>query len=260
MLLNKQSNYVYYYFGARYLDPRTSRWLSTDPAMGDYIPSAPINDEAKKRNGNLPGMGGVFNTLNLHTYHYSFNNPIKYIDPNGETGSFPDGSPEQNEQWEKIQNARLDTVQILIERNSEPGLFNYTISIQISGRTIFQAPVQSEADILDPRLTDVYHGQTLDEGIYTGKLMEQSASYKNPILLKEPDFLIHPNEYTADRKVRLNFATNISNGPFRRNVSAGCQVMSVENFNEMIDTLKQLGFTHKGRDTIPVIIMNRSNN
>jgi RHS repeat-associated protein len=27
-----------YYYGARYLDPRTSRWLSTDPAMGEYVP------------------------------------------------------------------------------------------------------------------------------------------------------------------------------------------------------------------------------
>ena len=43
--------------GAQYLDPKTSRWLSGDPAMGEYIPLAPINDEAKKRNGNLPGMG-----------------------------------------------------------------------------------------------------------------------------------------------------------------------------------------------------------
>ena len=35
-----------YYYGARYLDPRTSRWISGDPAMGEYIPQAPINDEA----------------------------------------------------------------------------------------------------------------------------------------------------------------------------------------------------------------------
>jgi len=73
----------YYYFGARYLDPKTSRWISVDPAMGEYIPSAPVNDEAKKRNGNLPGQGGVFNFVNLHVYHYAGNNPVKYVDPDG---------------------------------------------------------------------------------------------------------------------------------------------------------------------------------
>ena len=73
------------YYGARYLDPKTSRWISADPAMGDYIPGAPINDEVRKRNGNLPGMGGVFNVVNLHTYHYAGNNPVKYTDPDGET-------------------------------------------------------------------------------------------------------------------------------------------------------------------------------
>ena len=71
------------YYGARYLDPKYSRWLSGDPALGDYIPKAPIDDEAKKHNENLPGMGGVFNVVNLHLYHYAGNNPVKYTDPMG---------------------------------------------------------------------------------------------------------------------------------------------------------------------------------
>ena len=72
-----------YYYGARYLDPKYSRWLSGDPALNDYIPKAPIDDEAKKHNENLPGMGGVYNTVNLHLYHYAGNNPVKYTDPDG---------------------------------------------------------------------------------------------------------------------------------------------------------------------------------
>ena len=57
--------------------------MSTAPALSDYIPLAPVNAEAKKHNRNLPGMGGIFNTVNMHLYHYAGNNPVKYTDPDG---------------------------------------------------------------------------------------------------------------------------------------------------------------------------------
>lgn len=73
-----------YNFGARMFDPRTSRWLSVDPAMYqmDFIPVAPNSDTARRHNENLPN-GGVFFTLNLHVFNYSNNNPLKYKDPDG---------------------------------------------------------------------------------------------------------------------------------------------------------------------------------
>ena len=66
-----------YAFPARNYDPRTSRWLSADPALGNYLPSpgqSPMD---------LPGMGGVFTSVNLQPYHYAGNNPLKYHDPTG---------------------------------------------------------------------------------------------------------------------------------------------------------------------------------
>ena len=58
-------------------------WISTDPALGEYIPQAPVNDEIRKNNQNLPGMGGIFNHINSNLYHYAGNNPVKYTDPDG---------------------------------------------------------------------------------------------------------------------------------------------------------------------------------
>ena len=57
--------------GARYLDPKYSRWISTDPALGEYM------------SGSDAGCGGVYNSVNLSLYHYVGNNPIKYTDPDG---------------------------------------------------------------------------------------------------------------------------------------------------------------------------------
>ena len=67
-----------YYFGARYYDPRTSVWQSPDPILGKYLPSG-----NKKQDAQLPGIGGVFNTLNLNLYTYGDQNPLRYIDPDG---------------------------------------------------------------------------------------------------------------------------------------------------------------------------------
>ena len=60
-----------YYYGARYLDAKYSRWLSTDPAVKDYM------------SGTSAGEGGIYNTVNFSLYHYAGNNPIRYVDPNG---------------------------------------------------------------------------------------------------------------------------------------------------------------------------------
>jgi len=42
-----------------------------------------VNYKAKERNSKLPGMGGVFNSINLDAYHYAGQNPVMMTDPDG---------------------------------------------------------------------------------------------------------------------------------------------------------------------------------
>ena len=103
------------YFGARYYDARVSNWLSTDPALGEYLPTGKqlnnnetdirnwvenkyklINLDSKNieiyeklylmdidRYKKIKSQGGVFNSVNLNLYSYASLNPVTFYDPDG---------------------------------------------------------------------------------------------------------------------------------------------------------------------------------
>ncbi len=66
-----------YYYGARYYDARTSVWQSVDPPLldGRYL------------DGDL--NLGIYNPNNLAAYSYTWNNPVKYTDPDGKIVFLP---------------------------------------------------------------------------------------------------------------------------------------------------------------------------
>ncbi|MBO0879585.1 MAG: hypothetical protein J2P17_04285, partial [Mycobacterium sp.] len=64
----------FYNFAARYLDPRFSKWMTADPALGDYLAGQ---------------AGGVSTPANLSLYAYGRNSPVVYVDPNGRNPLLP---------------------------------------------------------------------------------------------------------------------------------------------------------------------------
>ena len=73
--LDRETNMSY--FGARYLDMKTSLWLNVDPLA---IPNPAMQDQYY---GDGQHNGGIFNSRNLNSYGYCYQNPILYVDPNG---------------------------------------------------------------------------------------------------------------------------------------------------------------------------------
>lgn len=68
-----------YYYGARYLNPGTSRWISADPAGFDLI--NPM-ENGKPREG--------YSIIEANNwYSYANNNPVRYTDPTGKESEEP---------------------------------------------------------------------------------------------------------------------------------------------------------------------------
>src|SRR6056297_1925685 len=72
----------YYYYSARYYDPRMARFLSVDPLAGE-----------------MPEWG---------SYTYTFNNPLKYIDPTGMGPEDCPNCPKNDERYDYFRESKAN--------------------------------------------------------------------------------------------------------------------------------------------------------
>jgi len=89
-----------------------------------------IQVQYKKHNENLFGMGGVFNVVNLHVYHYAGNNPVKYTDPDGRTAFDANGNEHKLKQSMNTSKAGLEFIKSyekLVLKPYNDGYGNWTI-------------------------------------------------------------------------------------------------------------------------------------
>jgi RHS repeat-associated protein len=104
-----------YYYGARYYNPRLSVWYGVDP-LAVYQPLMETQFY-----GDGQHNGGVSYLGNLNPYIYTYQNPIKYIDPNGKqtegyqqqgVDEFEMGFAIQSYTWSFIGDARAGVLNI----------------------------------------------------------------------------------------------------------------------------------------------------
>ncbi|HRX16651.1 MAG TPA: hypothetical protein P5123_10070 [Spirochaetota bacterium] len=136
---------------SRYYDPQTSRWISVDPALttGEYYPTGDKNNDAE-----LPGMGGVFNPVNLNGYNYSGNNPVKFVDPDGRLLA------EKNQNGQIVLKVR-DWFKSSFTKASIPTLTGYAFTND--GKSRIEV-INNQSD--DEGYTSNCHGLTFGKGMY----------------------------------------------------------------------------------------------
>ncbi len=151
--------------GTRYLDPKYSRWISVDPALGEYIPQAPVSDEARKHNQNLPGMGGIYNHINGDLYAYTANNPVRYVDPDGmEIEAAEDG---------KVIHARI-FLNYLDQHTDDDVYVNKAMSttlyeLNIVDKGLGRSDLGIRPDIWNTTTGDMYEIKPVEQGAHTAK-------------------------------------------------------------------------------------------
>lgn len=120
-----------------------------------------IQVQYKKHNENLPGMGRVFNVVNLHLYHYAGNNPVKYTDPDGRTAFDANGNEHKLKQSMNTSKAGLEFIKSyekLVLKPYNDGYGNWTIGY---GRKITAKEAEAMKNGIDVDTADKFFQQDI---------------------------------------------------------------------------------------------------
>ena len=216
-----------YYFNARWYDCELGRFTTQDPA----------------RDG-------------VNWWAYCGGNPITFVDPDGRaqnaaqkilTAGLKNISNNSQIARTFIKEHTSIQIQRSADDNGQNGkYFKSKKSVSFCGILLNTIDVQSTADYKTE--VDAGRGRTIDAGTYTGTLLNKSGSYNEAIsitgngVVESEAILCHPNAKTAKGATE-----EYANG--ERPYSAGCQILHLEDFNEVTGILKDLGFEYgKGND------------
>jgi RHS repeat-associated protein len=153
-----------YYYGARYFNPRTSRWISADPAGPEVMD---------------PKRQGYSIVEATNWYSYASNNPLKYSDTTGLSGIAEEESNDPMKLWKIEYEAYCESIEAQIQPRTpeQEEEFYQGVERGIVGvsdpeyKQLKQRYLQAEEQLGAKRedirslLNELYHSMASSEGI-----------------------------------------------------------------------------------------------
>jgi RHS repeat-associated protein len=198
-----------YYFGARYYDPRTGLWPSTDPAVGGNLAKLPEKD------GSPPASDVVAAPTFLNLYNYADANPLTKIDPDGRQAIPASAAPSEEERNQRLRNHLMDHLDVnhLIHYVKPNKYFGYMHWLGGSGRSLNMNAAEIKWKLDTKKLESYAWGSQVEigrVGAYakgdakdhvggvSGHFSGVISRDKKGVFHAQGTFMPYPNEYDFD--------------------------------------------------------------